>query len=65
MILGIGLMVGCYIITRMVDLIFTKKKETHVLATICAVGTICVTLLVLIDLVLTGANSSLLNYIKN
>ncbi len=50
----IGIMIGAYIITRMLQLIFKKEKDTHVVVGIFAILTIILTLIVIVSLMTGG-----------
>jgi len=58
MIPSIGVMIGLYIITRMISLLTRKETRKEASAvTVCAVFTITVTVLVIISLLTSGTST--------
>ncbi|MBN2245471.1 MAG: hypothetical protein JW755_06470 [Candidatus Aminicenantes bacterium] len=63
MISEIGLMVGLYIMTRMLQILFPKKDQRqNIFVLILAGVTVVVTVFVIADLFIRGAGGSLSGY---
>ena len=56
MIPAIGLMIGAYIFTRMIELLAGSSKSGQVLVKIFAVLTMLITVVSVFDLVMSGSN---------
>lgn len=51
----IGLMVGAYIITKMLSLVIDKPKETNIVTVVFAIATILISLYVIYSLLTSGS----------
>jgi hypothetical protein len=66
MIVEIGIMVGAYIITRMISFVTrTGERSESILTKIFAVLTVLVTVIIVADLLLRGVTSTAEGYLRS